>query len=152
MLKIFNTQHMSKIQFSEIYTSIDHFNWNEFLKIKKSRLSKNFCKADSWNPVFGLFRIFGLLVFDIYCSSQNAESLKIVKNWSCFFIQIECEAIKKQYGEQINGLEPLKITRPPKPVPAPEAPKEAAKEAPKEEKEVPAAPPPETSPMTEVSA
>lgn len=62
--------------------------------------------------------------------------------------KIKCEAIKEQYGAQINGLEPLKITRPPKPEPAPEAPKEA----PKEEKEVPAAPPPETAPMTEVSA
>jgi len=64
--------------------------------------------------------------------------------------KVKCEAIKKEYGEQINGLEPLKITRPPKPEPAPPAPAKEEKKA--AEPEVPAAPAPETAPMTSVSA
>lgn len=56
--------------------------------------------------------------------------------------KVKCEDIKKIYGEQINGLEPLKITRPPKADP------------PKEEKKIepPPVPAPETAPMTQVSA
>jgi len=60
--------------------------------------------------------------------------------------RVKCEAIKKEYGDHLAGLEPLKITRPPKPEP------EAPKEEKKVEAEVPAAPAPETAPMTEVSA
>jgi hypothetical protein len=61
--------------------------------------------------------------------------------------KIKCEAIKKEYADHITGLEPLKITRPPKPEPEAPPPKEEKKEA-----EPPAAPPPETAPMTQVSA
>jgi len=60
--------------------------------------------------------------------------------------RIKCEAIKKQYGDLIIGLEPLKITRPPKAEPKPEPPKEEKKVEP------PPVPAPETAPMTQVSA
>ena len=74
----------------------------------------------------------------------------VVNTWKWFCFQVKCEAIKKEYGEQINGLQPLKITRPPKPEPAPPAPAKEEKKA--AEPEVPAAPAPETAPMTSVSA
>ena len=51
-----------------------------------------------------------------------------LKTISCD-LQEAMEGVKAKYGEAIGALEPLKIKRPPKPVPAPAAPVAAAPEA-----------------------
>lgn len=56
------------------------------------------------------------------------------------------EEVKKNYGDQIKDLEPLKLARPPKPVVAPKK-----EEAPKVEVAPPVAPP-ATAPVVEASA